>query len=447
MLDGGHVLRATVLSAGLMTILVLAGCATGLRNGDLGKFGATGDCRAVYDAIERHPEGYGQDDALLFAMDAAMTLMGCGDAAASQEWFREADRLGQALWTESLSRQAASLLTGDYILDYAGEDFERVMVNLMSALAFLEVGDLDGALVECRRLDSLLNVYNAKYDEKNVYSEDAFARYLSGLLYEDDGEPDDAFIAYLRAARIYKDYAAHYGTPMPRILEEDLRRMGSLVDREAEAGAALPAPQGDQRPVAWDTRGLGRVVYIQLAGHAPRKVSDSVIIPTAGGPLSVAFPRMIMKAPACAGGQMALRDGGNAIFSETALVEDINRIAMKNLADRRVRVIAKAVARAAAKQVVIHQIANSSDDPNTQEAIRAALNIVNLFVEQADTRSWQTLPGEIHMTRAYAAPGTYQAEISACGGVRTLPPVTVTAGRTRYIVDDMRYPAAAGRPQ
>jgi hypothetical protein len=86
----------------------------------------------------------------------------------------------------------------DYMLKYPGEDYERVLLHLMSAVGFLLSGQPDEALVECRRMDTLLNLYNAKYEEKNVYKEDAFARYLSGMLQEADGQLDEAFIDYHR---------------------------------------------------------------------------------------------------------------------------------------------------------------------------------------------------------------------------------------------------------
>jgi hypothetical protein len=440
--------NAWLLSAwvgGMLALVVLGGCATGLRSGDLKHYMDTGDCNVLAQAIERHPEGYGERSELLFAMDAAMAFMRCDDLEAAQRWFREADRLGEALWTESVSRQAASFLTGDYVLSYPGEDYERVMVNLMSAIGFLKAGDLDGALVECRRLDSLLNVYNAKYASKSVYSEDAFARYLSGILNEDDGSLDDAFIDYLRAARVYDDYETHYGTRLPRILQEDLLRLAARVDREEDARALLPEELFEKREPDWDTRDMGRIVYLQLAGESPRKVEDAIFIPLKGGPVPLAFPRMVISPPACGGGQVALSAPGSEILTDAVLVEDINRIAVKNLADRQVRVIAKMLARAVAKQAMIGGIANSADDPNTQAAIRTALNIMNMFVERADTRSWRTLPGEIYMTRVYAEPGTYQLRVITCGESRSLAPVTVGAGQTRYVIDDARYASGSGR--
>ena len=441
----GNAWRQVILWGIVLTALAAGGCATGLRTGDLGVMMGAGDCGLIEKTVESHPDGYGAGSELLFAMDAAMAFMHCGDDAAAQRWFREADRLGQDLWTESVSRQAASFLAGDTVLKYPGEDYERVMINLMSAIGFLGAGEPDEALVECRRLDSLLNVYNAKYEHENVYSEDAFARYLSGMLYEDEGSLDDAFIDYLRAAKAYADYGAQYGTPLPRPLKEDLFRVAVRIGRLAEARALFPDDGKDGRPPQWSTKGLGRIVYIQIAGAAPRKEQDVVFIPFKDGPVPLAFPRMVITPPACGGGRLELRAEGVEVLTEAVLVEDINRIAMKNLADRRVRVIAKTLARAVAKQLVIGGIANSADDPNTQATIRAALNIVNMFVERADTRSWRTLPGEVYMTRVYVAPGDYRVRVSGCGRDRTLDTVAVRAGSTRYIVDDARFTQSEGR--
>ena len=123
------------------------------------------------------------------------------------------------------------------------------------------------------------------------------------------------------------------------------------------------------------------------------------------------------------------------------LVEDINRIALKNLDDRKGRILAKAIARAVAKQVAIHSIARSQDDRDHQRAIEAILNLVNiLLVERADTRSWRTLPGRIYMTRVHVPAGDYAAELAACGMATDLGHLSVAPGTTRYLFRDLRYP-------
>ena len=313
------------------------------------------------------------------------------------------------------------------------------MIHLMSAIGCLLSGERDDALVESRRLDSLLSLYNTKYEKKNVYKEDAFARYLSGILNEDDGEQDDAFIDYLLSTRAYLEYDKAYGTPMPESLLEDLYRMAVVADRIEDAGDVIKHLPGRRWSTRVDSGGEGKIVFILFVGNAPEKVEDRIYIPTRRGPVTVAFPRMVTDPPACGGGRLVLRSGAAIIESDLELVEDINRIAVKNLEDRKGRIIAKTIARAVAKQVVIEGISNQGDD-DMQTTIAALLNLINMAVERADTRSWRTLPGEIHMTRVFVPPGVYSLGVSRCGKPRQdLNMLRIEAGQTRYVVHDTRY--------
>ncbi|CAB5106387.1 hypothetical protein D3OALGB2SA_2154 [Olavius algarvensis associated proteobacterium Delta 3] len=418
--------------------MVLAGCATPDPR-VLQRSLEAGDCASAPLLLEQEKGKYGGNSELLFLMDAGMVHLQCGNYGLAQEQFREAEQLAEALWTKSLSRNAASFLTSDYLLKYPGEDYERVMIHLMSAMGYLQSGELDEALVECRLLDSLLGLYNTKYEKKNVYKEDAFARYLSGILNEDDGELDAAFIDYLLAARAYIDYNEDYGTPMPESLQEDLLRTGVTVDRLEDAEAVLKNFPGRQWTTQTGTGAEGKIVYIQFSGNAPEKVEDRVYIPTRRGPVTIAFPRMVMAPPTCGGGRLVLRSGAAVIESDLELVEDINRIALKNLDDRKGRVIAKTVARAVAKQVVIAGLSSQGDD-DMQATIATVLNLINMAVERADTRSWRTLPGEIYMTRIFVPPGVYTLGVSGCGEPRQdLRTLRIESGHTRYVLHDSRY--------
>jgi len=123
---------------------------------------------------------------------------------------------------------------------------------------------------------------------------------------------------------------------------------------------------------------------------------------------------------------------GEVLRTQSDLASDLGAIAVKSLEDRRVRVTAKAVARAAAKQVVIHQAAQNRD-PEVEQVMETALNVVNAFVEHADTRSWRTLPGQIYMGRARVAPGTWEVAYRNRGAV-TEKKVLVKAGQIHYII-------------
>ena len=436
------------LSIAIPVILVFAGCTGGNIFSKLDADLTQGDCTAAVALIDSSADRYGSNAQLLYLLDSAMVTMQCGDLDAAQAYFQRADDLAERLWTESISRHALAMMTNDTVLPYAGEDFERVMIHLMSAIGYLQADEPDEALVEARRLDTLLTLYNDKYEKKNVYREDAFARYLSGMLHEGDGDWDAAFIDYRRAAEVYQDDYAAYGIQLPQMLVDDLVRAAGVVDRMADIQGLVPEGRLDEptgmpsdRRHSVDRSENGRVVFITFAGYAPQKVQDMLVVPTPYGPVGMAFPRMEVTPPNCSHGRLTLNGEGHVVEADLVLVEDIDRIAVKNLDDRKGRILAKMVARAAAKQLAIHSISRATDDQDLRHAIESILNLVNiLLVEKADTRSWQTLPGQVYMTRMRVPAGLYRAELDACGQPVDLGSVQVGPGTTRYLFRDLRYP-------
>jgi len=412
---------------------------------------AAGNCDGALRLVEQSREAYGTKSELLFLLDSAMVHMACQKFEAAQEKFRKAEDLADQLWTRSLSQEALSLVANDYLLAYPGEDYERAMIHLMSAIAYLSVEKSEEALVECRRLDSLLALYNDRYNEKNVYKEDAFGQYLSGILNEADHNLDAAFIDYKKALETYGDYGSHYQTPVPSFLKEDFMRVAHSVHREAEARAIVPEgePSGKSGPEA---PGLGEIVVIFLSGTAPVKTEDRIHIPTRQGPITLAFPRFLPREDTPKNTLVFLKSPLGQRKIRAALVADIAAIARKNLADHRTRIIAKTIARAVAKQVVIQQAAKQAakkKDKDVGQAIETALNLLNLFLEHADLRSWRTLPAAIFMARAFVEPGDWQVAVPFPdnGGEKTKN-ILVTAGKLHYIVVNDSYgPLTMGEPQ
>ena len=416
----------------LICLFLLWGCAAGIDYGHLARQMDAGDCQGALDLLEG--QRYGANQELLYLMDAGMLNMRCENHGAAVDYFNRADDLARDLWTLSVSREAASFFWNDYTRAYRGEDFERAMIHLMAAISYIEMGDRDAALVSFRRLDSLLRELNDRYEKKNVYNEDAFARYLSGILYEADGSLDDAFIAYFRAYEIYRDYEKHYGTPAPSTLVEDLRRTGIMVDRIDDLTKLGIDPNASFEDHHGAGSGYGKVVFIAFRGNAPKKVENAIIIPAASGPLKFSFPHYVVQRPTPGRKMIILESTENRYNVETYLVQDINRIAVKNLHDREGRVMARMMARSLAKQVLIDRAARETGI----DALRIGMNIANLFVERADTRSWRTLPGEIHLARVFVPAGSYIVNtVSGYGGETGLEKVDVKAGETEFVFQMM----------
>jgi hypothetical protein len=431
-------------SALLAALLLVTGCAMGgLDYKGLGAELRGGNCPGAVGQVEGFKDKYGNNRQLIYHMDSGMVNLLCGNHEESNRQLQEGDRLAEDLWTKSLSKEAASFLVNDYTIPYSGEDFERVMLNLFSAVNYSLMKDYEGALVEARRINSKLTDYNDKYEEKSVYSEDAFARYLSGTLYEienprDMQALDSAYIDYFKAYKAYKTYAEHYATPMPRIFLRDLLRV-------AEATGRIDELKDEANGMQWvkhsEARGMGRIVLLHLTGTSPVKVEDSIVASAPKGPIKLAFPRFVAHPPACTDSELVVKSPGTgtALNAKSELVEDINAIAVKNLDDRKGRVIVKAIARAVIKQAAVDAASEQFENEGAKLLAKFTGRVLAAATEVADTRSWRTLPGEIRFVRTFVPPGSYDVSVRACGAVHDLGNVELEAGQTRFLLVNTMY--------
>lgn len=424
-------------------LIATTGCAPTFNYANLNSLLKAGDCVGSREMIKTKQADYGSHAQLLYHLDSAMIHYLCGDLLKAASEFNEADEMAQRLWTKSLSAGAASFLINDLIIDYPGEDFERALINLFSAFTYIRQGEFEGALVECRKLNTLLTEYNDQYESKNVYKEDALGRYISGILSEMDGEYSEAYIYYYEALRAYRDYNTAYGTPTPASLYEDLLRVAEPADRRGEA-KRLTKGYTSTVMSHREARKLGRIVYVHLNGKAPMKVEYKITHISPTGPISIAFPRYVSFPVACSESSLVLTDeNGLTTTAPAALAEDITRIAVKNLDDRKTRIWAKSIARAIAKQVAVHAAAREIEKEQGELAgmfAQLAGQMVASATEKADTRCWRTLPGEIYLASRFVKPGKYKASASTCGGVDTyLETVNVKAGQTVFVFNNTMY--------
>lgn len=413
----------------ILISFLLTGCAAGLDYDKLNAHMSGNECAEAIEYVKVSEPEYSGNDRLLFLLDSAMVNMLCNDYDKSNAYLHSAEELARDLWTKSVSREAASFLINDYVKPYPGEDFEKALINLFSAINYATIGEFDDAMVEVRRLDTLLEELNREYADKNVYNEDAFGRYLSGIMYETDGRLDDAYIDYFKALQIFKDYRENYGTPVPRSLLEDIVRLARVLERSEELKPLIEEFEDIDGPAMIETKEMGRIIFIHFNGRSPSKIEDKIVLPAPDGPITLAFPRYSVQRPDCRETTLTAETDSMSQEADAELVEDINEIAVKNLEDRRVRVVVKMLARAAMKRALINS-ATEKDDTGQ----RGLLNLANVFIERADTRTWRTLPGEIYLSRMFLPEGAYNMYVTQCSGEKKpIKSLSLRAGETRFI--------------
>jgi uncharacterized protein len=391
--------RPLLASAGLA--LLLAGCATHNYNlPNVERRLAADQPELALQSLERQSQSWGRRDKVLYLLNRAMLLRMQGKLAASNKAFTEAQRLIDKLYGVSVTERIGSVIINDRTRSYVGEEFEQVLLHVYMALNFLEMNQLDAARVEALQIDLLLRQFSKKI-AKNKYIEDAFARYLSGLIYEQEGEWSDALIEYRKAYEAYGEYQRAYGTTLPRSLQYDLLRLTAqlgLADEHQRYQQEFGI--NDDMDDAAYRDGQGQLVFVLHSGLAPVKRENAVILPVPGSYtlVKIALPYYQSRSNPAKGARLQVAD--KELHLE--LAEDVNAIAIRDLEMKMPAIEARALARASIKGAVVGGL-------NRQDQWLAGLlvQLGGLATEHADTRSWITLPRDIYIGCMLLPPGKY----------------------------------------
>ncbi|MBM3321668.1 MAG: hypothetical protein FJY73_13480 [Candidatus Eisenbacteria bacterium] len=426
---GRFPLRAGECALLVILLFAAAGCgASGLEKRRKGyEAFYRGDLDGALTTLERKARS---KDRLLAALDRGVILHTAGRTEESNEAFARAEEILEEVDVLDLSDQATAFLINDYQLEYQGEDFEKVLVHPFKALNYLAQDDRSAALVECRALNNRLVEIQEKYEKKNVYAEDAFARYLSGIIYESEGNRNDALVAYRLAVAAFDKHGEAYGTPFPASLRSAVLRLA-----EAQGLGPLVAefrerwPDAEWTPYA-ERRKSAEIVLVLENGQAPVKEEKRFDVVAGEEIFSLAFPSYRAIPPRAA--YCVLRAGG--VSARTELAGDIAAIAEKDLEDRYGRAVARMIARLVVKHVEVDRVKKKN------RILGAVLNIANTLNERADLRSWETLPSNFQIARLSVPPGTYEKveiDLFSHQGNRLetidLGPWEMEPGRTRFL--------------
>lgn len=144
------------------------------------------------------------DDRLLYLMEYGSALQICKNYQKSNEVLQTADALSEQLDYHSVSRVVGATLLNEGMIQYKGDKFEKIFINALSALNYLELGRPDEAMVEVRRIDEKYKRFSA--EEQRSFELNSFSKYLSGLIWESDRRYDDACIDYKQSYHLDKNY-------------------------------------------------------------------------------------------------------------------------------------------------------------------------------------------------------------------------------------------------
>ena len=385
---------------------------------------------------------YGEKNALLFYLDKGMLLQLGGSYAESNDCFEKAKQLSEEYFTKSVTTEASTLLVNDNVRPYYGEDFERALISVFGALNYILLNNPNDALVEARQVDHFLTTLQTNYGYNNQYKEDAFTRYLMGMIYENQNQINDAYISYRQALDAYDRGLKTYGVAAPRALINDALRTARQLGFTDEiqdimrtwgdtTEKPLPATYGEL--VVLDYNGFSAVkieTFFEIAfgrawgyvGAYSVKGEEQEQVDQAGAiarsivsddQIRLAFPKY-ERVPSRMTRFLAVPSDA-PVDASSVVVDDISAIAEQSLDDRITRIRMRTIARAAVKYALVYNISRRVEKQSGNEALgwvtKKVLSAGSAAMEHADTRSWRSLPDKILMTRLPLNAGTHTVTV------------------------------------
>jgi hypothetical protein len=377
------------------------------------------------------PKDLEGDNALL-VLDRASIQQSLAQFGESKRDFEAADKAIDML---DLAHNAGDTI-GKYVFSdssgrYQAPPYEKLLINTLNLLNYLELHDLNGARVEARRL-AVMKKYIVESLGETDNSVIGLGGALAGFAFEKSGEVDEAL-------RWYDDALAFSGF---RSLRGPVRLLASqgqytsprLKSLEGDAGSggspSAPAPQPLEKT------GEGEILFVVGYGRVPHKIANRVPIGLAltyaagavhpndaaaanrlaaqGLVTWINFPSLApdqgsWAIPAC---QL---DGGYVQLEESVNVSREVRVEWKKIegqviASAITRLVARYAAGEGVRAVAGKGLVGTLASLGTQATLTA--------LDTPDTRSWETLPARVAVARVRVPAGKHSVFIDARGVYR-----------------------------
>lgn len=368
----------------LMAVLAasLAGCATYQdqvrESRKLISNGNTEQSLAQFQKLASKEDG----DQLVHLLDYGAALQIANKFPESNEVLLRSDKLADQLDYQSISRLAGSMLTSEDVVQYKGDTFEKIFINAYLAMNYLQLGKLDDALVESRRMNE--KYLKLRNEEKKKFELNPFAKYLSALIWEADGAWDDAYIAFKETYELSPNIAT---------IKEDLIRSAKRSRRIDDYKQWKEAfPEVKENP-DWYDKGKGELIVIYQQGWGPRKTYDKS---------SPRFPTLQPTYNQTEKAELQIV-GNGSYFSRP--VYNVESAAIQTLMDDRAALVGRRIGGIVAKEVMADQIRQKN------ELLGLIAWIFFHASDRADLRQWSLLPQTIQVIRVPLKPGKYDYSI------------------------------------
>lgn len=415
-----------------LPIILLSSCASMYTSKshyeEIDQFLDNGQNQSALEALQSSKDSsYKEKDRVLFYLEEGMLYRYAGQYEKSNESLTLAEYAIEDLLTKSISKGLQSGILNDNALDYTGEDYEDIYINIFKSLNYLQLNRVEEALVEIRRVNHKLNVLEDKYKEyveqvnqdEGVdipsadfnFHNDALARYLGIIAYRLEGSFDDS--------RIEKEY-----------FDEAYRLQNSIYNFPTPA---LPTLDMDETVIN----------IISYSGLGPEKVADTLMVSTGsnsiflgastdddydsssylgfnsiahtgfsdGISLKLQFPRLVESFDPVSYVEVLVN---NENYGRLDLIESVDNVAIETFKVKQPLIVGKTVVRAVAKAIIAEASESLVEDEfGSGWGLLTGLagDIFMQVSENADLRVSRYFPSKVRGKEISITPGVYDISL------------------------------------
>lgn len=352
-----------------------------------------------------------------------------GNYQRSNDACQKASSEADALYTRSIREQVGANLTNDNAISFQGDEYERVFLHVIGMLNYAALNQVQSALVEARKLDNKISYFkNHPGPVPSRYKDEALGRYISGLLYEANGETNDAFIDFRKS--IYS-FETNPGVSTPRALPQDAMRTAKRhgMTEEYQAVKNQFRVQDQPHPL---TSEHGEVIIVFENGYAPYKIQKDLM------PFHLERSSTINTA--------RVKSLKSNQVAESQHVKDIGLLAHGRHQERLPYLKQRALKKNAVKTMLsvgVGALAFIFSAGQSGLVAGAATEAILSSLQAADLRGWHTLPAQIDIARLRLKPGKHDLAVKLYGHYGTelyrgvLKDVLVRPGKRTWVIQKL----------
>lgn len=361
---------------------------------------------------------YGKKSVVLYELDTGLLYHYNQNWQESITRLTDAEQLIYDLYTKSITAQIGSFILNDNVLDYAGEDYEDMYLNVFNSLNYYHQGKIDDAIVETNRAINKSKKLTAKYEVELQKARSAARESDSSINMSAPASSiafhDSALVEYL--AMLYRreimDYDGAYTNQ--RMIKDAFLTQGQIYNFN------LPSTIDDELSVPSDK---ARLNVLAFTGISP--IKDEIVIKDVHGitnySFSLAIPELKKMPYNITDIEVTVTnvETGEVVNASLELLESLENVAEDTFELHKDVIYTKSIARAITKTVTSEvgmTVGNElSKSQNSDVAAVGSLiqiftmfgNITNQAIDHADMRISRYFPARASVTGINLDEGIY----------------------------------------